>query len=421
MTRHGPLDEFCWMDLKTRDPSGTAAFFSAVLDWDFAVDEQDWRKAVTISAGDHRIGGLSDLARPVYPPGLPAHIAYYLAVDDVDRRTAVAAENGAQILVPPFDAGDQGRIATLVDPVGAVVSLGRPQGFAGWPVSPPEGAGAVPHHMVLACEDPERARHFYTGMTTGAPPVRAAFVEATTVTAPQWELALAVDDLGRVAARARAHGGELVTVAEGLGRLSSPEGLSFRLHVPETSPVFLETDRLALRPFTDADAPALLALDNDPEVMRYINGGRPTTAESIRERTLPQLLHDHPCTGTRGFWAAEEKATGTFLGWFELRPLTDDDPAVVELGYRLNRAAWGHGYATEGARALVRKGFTDLGAERVTANTMAVNAGSRRVMEKAGLTFLRAYTEDWPDAIEGSEDGEVEYVLTRAEWEKRRA
>ncbi|NEE55385.1 GNAT family N-acetyltransferase, partial [Streptomyces sp. SID8455] len=52
--------------------------------------------------------------------------------------------------------------------------------------------------------------------------------------------------------------------------------------MPETSPVFLETDRLVLRRFTDADAPVLLALDNDPEVMRYINGGRPTTAESIR-------------------------------------------------------------------------------------------------------------------------------------------
>ncbi|MEU0158479.1 GNAT family N-acetyltransferase [Streptomyces sp. NPDC006261] len=190
--------------------------------------------------------------------------------------------------------------------------------------------------------------------------------------------------------------------------------------MPEVSRVFLETDRLVLRPFTDADAPGLLALDNDPEVMRYINGGRPTTAEAIRERTLPRLLHDHSCTGTRGFWAAEEKATGTFLGWFELRPLADHDSTVVELGYRLNRAAWGCGYATEGARALVRKGFTDLGAERVTANTMAVNAGSRRVMEKAGLTFLRAYTEDWPDAIEGSEHGEVEYELTRAEWEKRR-
>lgn len=421
MTRHGPLDEFCWMDLKTRDPSGTAAFFAAVLGWHFAVDEQDWRKAVKISAGDHRIGGLSDLAQPVHPPGLPAHVAYYLAVDDVDRRTAVAAEHGAQVLVPPFDAGDQGRIATLIDPVGAVVSLWRPQGFAGWPVSPPDGAAAVPRRMVLACEDPERARHFYTVVTTGAPPARAAFVQATTVTAPQWELALAVDDLDGVAARARAHGGELVTGSEGLARLSSPEGLTFRIQVPETSPVFLETDRLVLRPFTEADVPALLALDNDPEVMRFINGGRPTTAESIRERTLPRLLHDHPSTGTRGFWAAEEKETGTFLGWFELRPVDDHDPTVVELGYRLNRAAWGRGYATEGARALVRKGFTDLGAERVTANTMAVNAGSRRVMEKAGLTFLRAYTEDWPDAIDGSEHGEVEYVLTRAAWEKRRA
>ncbi len=187
-----------------------------------------------------------------------------------------------------------------------------------------------------------------------------------------------------------------------------------------TSPVFLETDRLRLRPFTAADAPHLLALDNDPEVMRYINGGRPVGADDIRERSLPRLLHDHPCTGTRGFWAAEEKAAGTFLGWFELRPLADHDPAVVELGYRLNRASWGRGYATEGARALIRKGFTDLGAERVTANTMAVNAASRRVMEKAGLTFLRAYTDEWPDAIEGSEHGEVEYVLTREEWGNRR-
>lgn len=147
---------------------------------------------------------------------------------------------------------------------------------------------------------------------------------------------------------------------------------------------------------------------------------KPTSPEDIRDRTLPRLLHDHPCTGTRGFWAAREKGTGAFLGWFELRPLDDHDPAVAELGYRLNRAAWGRGYATEGARALVDKGFTDLGIQRVTASTMAVNAGSRRVMEKTGLTFLRAYTEDWPEAIEGSEHGEVEYVLTREAWERDR-
>ncbi|WP_405851401.1 GNAT family N-acetyltransferase [Streptomyces sp. NBC_00090] len=182
---------------------------------------------------------------------------------------------------------------------------------------------------------------------------------------------------------------------------------------------FLETERLVLRPFTDADAEHLFALDSDPDVMRFINGGRPTSREAVRTRVLPRLLHEHPCTGTRGYWAAEEKATGGFLGWFEFRPLDDGSPAVVELGYRLNRAAWGSGYATEGSRALIRKGFTDLGVERVTANTMAVNAGSRRVMEKAGLSFLRSFTGDWPEAIEGSEHGEVEYELTRTAWERR--
>ncbi|MET8053881.1 GNAT family N-acetyltransferase [Streptosporangium sp. NPDC005286] len=184
--------------------------------------------------------------------------------------------------------------------------------------------------------------------------------------------------------------------------------------------VFLETDRLVLRAFTEADADHLLALDNDPDVMRFINGGRPTSREVIQARTLPRLLHDHPCFGTRGYWAAEEKATGIFLGWFEFRPLADHSPVVVELGYRLNKAAWGAGHATEGSRALIRKGFTDLGVERVTANTMAVNTRSRRVMEKAGLSFVRSFTGDWPEAIEGSGHGEVEYELTRAEWRRHR-
>ncbi|MEU6356778.1 GNAT family N-acetyltransferase [Streptomyces sp. NPDC047072] len=182
--------------------------------------------------------------------------------------------------------------------------------------------------------------------------------------------------------------------------------------------VFLETERLVLRAFTEADAPLLVALDGDPEVMRYLSGGVPTPAETIRTRTLPLLLHDYPGLGTRGFWAAE--ASGTFLGWFEFRPLEEESAAVVELGYRLGRAAWGRGYATEGSRALIDKGFTELGVERVTANTMTVNRSSRRVMEKSGLTYLRTFHGDWPEPIEGSEHGEVEYELTRADWERRR-
>ncbi|KIF03891.1 GNAT family acetyltransferase [Streptomyces sp. RSD-27] len=183
---------------------------------------------------------------------------------------------------------------------------------------------------------------------------------------------------------------------------------------------FLKTDRLVLRAFRPDDADLLLALDSDPEVMRFINGGRPTSLETIRTRVLPRLLHVYDCWDTQAYWAAYEEAAGTFLGWFEFRPLDEDSPAVVELGYRLNRAAWGRGFATEGARALLDKGFTELGVERVTANTMAVNTASRRVMEKSGLSFLRHFTGDWPEAIEGSEHGEVEYELTRAAWERLR-
>ncbi|GAA2659151.1 MULTISPECIES: GNAT family N-acetyltransferase [Actinosynnema] len=179
---------------------------------------------------------------------------------------------------------------------------------------------------------------------------------------------------------------------------------------------FLETARLRLRPFTPDDAENLRALDSDPDVMRFINGGLPTSPDVVRERVLPRLLHVHPCLGTRGYWAAEVLGSGEFLGWFEFRPLVEDSPAVVELGYRLRRSAWGRGYATEGARALIDKGFAELGVERVTANTMAVNSGSRRVMEKSGLVFLRAFTGEWPDPIAGSEHGEVEYELTRAGW-----
>jgi RimJ/RimL family protein N-acetyltransferase len=183
-------------------------------------------------------------------------------------------------------------------------------------------------------------------------------------------------------------------------------------------PVFLETERLVLRPFTPADADHLLALHSDPDVMRFINGGKPTSREAIETRTIPQALYDYPCLGRRGYWAAEN--AGAFVGWFEFRPLTDESAAVVELGYRLAKSVWGRGYATEGSRALIEKGFTELGVERVVAHAMTVNTGSRRVMEKAGLSFVRSFDWEFPEPIAGSERGEVEYELTRADWERRR-
>ncbi|HTF12568.1 MAG TPA: GNAT family N-acetyltransferase [Asanoa sp.] len=182
---------------------------------------------------------------------------------------------------------------------------------------------------------------------------------------------------------------------------------------------FLETERLALRDFTDSDADvdALFALHDDPEVMRLINGGKPASRATIKARTLPQVLAGFPAFGGgRACWAAEDKPTGRFVGWFALRPVQPDSANVADLGYRLRRDAWGHGYATEGARALVDKGFRDLGVRRIVADTMTVNARSRRVLEKVGLTFVRHFTGDWPDVIEGSDQGDVEYALARDAW-----
>jgi len=90
------------------------------------------------------------------------------------------------------------------------------------------------------------------------------------------------------------------------------------------------------------------------------------------------------------------------------------------LGFRLRRSAWGKGYATEGSRALVEKAFAELGARRVWAETMTVHIASRRVMEKAGLKYVRTFHQEWPYEIEGEAEGDVEYALTRSDWDRER-
>ncbi|HMD22592.1 MAG TPA: GNAT family N-acetyltransferase [Streptosporangiaceae bacterium] len=169
--------------------------------------------------------------------------------------------------------------------------------------------------------------------------------------------------------------------------------------------VFLETDRLVLRQFTMADADNLVNLDADPDVMRFVTGGIPTSREEIQDEVLPAFLGYYQRYEGYGFWAAIEKATGEFLGWFHFRPREDAAPGEVELGYRLRKSAWGKGYATEGSRALISMGFTGLGVERVFGHTMTVNTASRHVMEKCGLTLVRTTPYEGADASVGAEHG----------------
>jgi len=185
--------------------------------------------------------------------------------------------------------------------------------------------------------------------------------------------------------------------------------------------IILETPRLALRQFTEDDVDNLLDLNSDPEVMRYLTGGRPTPRQEIRDQIIPFHLAVYDRLDRLGTWAAESTVTGEFLGWFHFRPGPGTDITNIDLGYRLRRSAWNMGYATEGSRALVSMGFTDLGVERVFAHTMTVNIASRRVMEKCGLTLVRTISYEGADVIEGAEHGEVEYALTKPEWETRTA
>jgi len=186
-----------------------------------------------------------------------------------------------------------------------------------------------------------------------------------------------------------------------------------------TGRVHLETERLLLREFTPDDAGLLEELDSDPAVMFFITGGRATPLQEIEQEFLPAFLAYHARADGYGFWAAIERGTGAFLGWFHLRPEAGHPHDEPELGYRLRREAWGQGFASEGSRALVDTAFAQLGARRVVAFTMVAHVASQRVMEKAGLRRVRTFTQDWPYRIPGEELGDVEYALTRQEWQER--
>ena len=153
--------------------------------------------------------------------------------------------------------------------------------------------------------------------------------------------------------------------------------------------VFLETPRLVLRRFTLADVDNLVSLNADPDVMRFITGGIPIGHVEIEDELLPAFLGYYERFDGYGFWAAMEKRTGEFLGCFYLMPQEGGAPGEAELGFRLRKSAWGKGFATEGSRALIRRGFTEFGVQCVVADTVAENIASRRVLEKAGLRLVR--------------------------------
>jgi len=173
----------------------------------------------------------------------------------------------------------------------------------------------------------------------------------------------------------------------------------------------LHTDRLHLRPFASADADALLALHSSAHVLRYWDAP-PWTERARAERfiaTCRQIAEE----GSGARLAMDRSSDGAFLGWCGLTRYNRDH-RTASLGYCLTEAAWGLGYATEAARALLKWAFDSLDLNRVQAEADTRNAASARVLEKLG--FVREGTLREDCVVDGEVSDSWVYGLIKREW-----
>ena len=150
--------------------------------------------------------------------------------------------------------------------------------------------------------------------------------------------------------------------------------------------------------------------------MKFISDGRPSTKEEADAVISRVLGYYQKYNHKLGVWAAIEKSTGNFAGWFHLRPDKNDldNIADLELGYRLKAVFWRKGLATEMSKELLRKAFLELNADAVFATAMRANAASINVMAKLGMKFQTSFTQKM---FPGSDQSAVKYQISRGDWE----
>ena len=182
---------------------------------------------------------------------------------------------------------------------------------------------------------------------------------------------------------------------------------------PEPRPALLETERLLLRPWQEADAEECYKYARDPRVGPMAGWPVHTGAENSR-----QIIRD--VLSKPEIYAIVLKETGLPVGSIGLHAYsgvaTGDDEA--ELGYWLGVPYWGRGLVPEAAEALLRRAFSDLGLARVWCCYFEGNAKSRRVQEKLGFRYVRTI-EDTPVPQLGETRKSYVNCLTAAEWETR--
>ncbi len=161
-----------------------------------------------------------------------------------------------------------------------------------------------------------------------------------------------------------------------------------------------DSDRLTYRLMGQDDGEALWELDQDPEVMQFINGGKPHDRKTIDEVFLPRMQAYTDTTKGWGLWQVSDKITNDYLGWVLVRPMDffTDDPKWrdLELGWRFFKKSWGKGYATEAAIAIKNSVTRQTNIDYVSALAIKENYGSISVMKKMGMAFIREYDHKDP-------------------------
>ena len=181
------------------------------------------------------------------------------------------------------------------------------------------------------------------------------------------------------------------------------------------SPPTLHTARLRLRPFNDSDADVLFALHANAYVLRYWDA--PPWSERLRAERFIMACREMAEAGTGTRLAVDRVSDGAFIGWCSLTRWNPDF-RIVSMGYCFDDAAWGHGYATEAARALLQWAFDTLDVNRVQAETDTRNAASARVLEKLG--FVREGTLREDCIVNGEVSDSWVYGLIGREWQASR-
>ena len=148
--------------------------------------------------------------------------------------------------------------------------------------------------------------------------------------------------------------------------------------------IIFQTPRLILRQITIEDAPLILELNSDPEIVKYVHEPTLKTVEQaekiIADIILPQYKNN------LGRWAIITKDNDEFIGWCGLkyRPFVDE----IDLGYRLRQKVWGKGFATEAAAKTLEHGFSSLNIKLITGRAHVENLASIHVLQKIGMNFI---------------------------------